>query len=58
LVHGKSIIDSVFLDSGTLMAYQVLIHQIKRQWEKRDEDSVHLDYVRRCKRVRKRRFES
>ena len=41
IVSGKSIVQSVFLDASTLLAYQVLLHQIKKQWEKRGED---VDY--------------
>lgn len=58
LLAGKTVIESIILDSGTLMAYQVLFHQIKRQWEKRDEDLEHLDFVRKCGRVRKPRLKS
>lgn len=40
VMAGKSIFESLFLDSGTLMAYQVLAYQVKKQWEKRRDESV------------------
>lgn len=42
ILSGKSVIDSVLMDAGTLWSYQVLFHQLKRQWEKRDEDRTKL----------------
>lgn len=38
VVSGKSVVVSVLSDSGTLLAYQVLIHQIKKQWDKHDTE--------------------
>jgi len=38
IISGKSVIHSVLLDSSTLLAYQVLFYQIKKQWEKREVD--------------------
>lgn len=49
LLSGKTIIDSVVLDAGTLMAYQVLLHQAKRQWDKRDEDRIHISTIHSSK---------
>ncbi len=39
IMAGKTVIHSILLDSSTLLAYQVLFYQIKKQWEKRDQDS-------------------
>lgn len=36
IFSGKSVFESLLLDSGTLMAYQVLVHEAKVQWKKRN----------------------
>lgn len=43
ILSGKGVIESIILDSSTLIAYQVLFHQIKRQWEKRSDDKARID---------------
>ena len=38
IVHGKTLRESIFSDASTLLAYQVLIHQVKKQWEKQEDE--------------------
>ncbi len=52
ILGGKSVVQSVLLDAGTLMAYQVLFHQVKRQWEKRNEDRVRIALERNANELR------
>lgn len=42
LMSGKTWVESLLFDAGTLFAYQVAFHQIKRQWEKRRDDQETL----------------
>lgn len=62
ILGGKTIIQSVLLDASTLMAYQVMFHQIKRQWEKRNEDRERINLERASDSLRveepKKRFSS
>lgn len=42
ILSGKSVFESLLLDSGTLMAYQVLVHEAKVQWKKRNANSSYI----------------
>ena len=35
---GKTLEKSLLSDSGTLLAYQVLLHQMKKQWNKQESE--------------------
>ena len=53
ITAGKSLFESILLDSGTLMAYQVLIHELSVQWKRRNEDRARIA-LSRNRRMRKR----